>query len=216
MPQRVKLSHVAYDRFKERLFQHDMHPGQFFSQREMVQLTGVPLAPMREALQKLESEGLVHIIPQRGIRVTDANLRLLRNTFQLRRIIEQEGVRNFVESAEDTEIDALEAAHLEIVARSRNDVDDNLLEDAQRVDWQMHDTMINGIGNDLISEIHRVNSDRIRLIRLDHGLITRSSLAKTMDEHLAILRACKMRDAAAAMHAAELHISMAMHRAMGV
>lgn len=216
MPQRVKLSHVAYDRFKERLFKQDMHPGQFVSQREMVALTGVPLAPMREALQRLESEGLVHIIPQRGIRVTDANLKLIRDTFQLRRIIEQEAVRNFVETASDEEISALEKAHLEIVARSQDAVDDCLLEDAQRADLHMHNTMINGIGNDLISEIHRVNSDRIRLIRLDHGLITRAYLAKTMEEHLTILRACKSRDTAAAIHAAELHISMAMHRAMGV
>lgn len=216
MTGKVKLSQLGYSKFKEHLFAHDMRPGQFLSQREIAGLTGVPLGPMREALQRLEAEGLVHVVPQRGIRVADANLKLIRNTFQLRMIVEKEAARRFAEAATDRAIRDLETAHMEIVERGRRDADEALFEDAQRVDWMMHDTMVHALGNELITEIHRVNSDRIRLIRLDHGLLTPSSLGHAMDEHLAVIRACGKRDEDATVRAMEMHISMAFRRAMGM
>ncbi len=216
MTQRVKLSHVAYDRFKERLFSADVRPGQFVSQRELVGLTGVPLAPMREALQRLETEGLVHIVPQRGVQVAEANLKLIRNTFHLRMMVEKEAARRFAESASDVAIAEQIKAHRDIVERSQGDIDQLLLDEAQRVDRAMHDAMVETLDNDLISSIHRVNMDRIRLIRLDHGLVTPSSVGHVMREHLAVLTACEARDESAAAEAMEAHVSTALRRAMGL
>lgn len=217
MPDRVKLSQVAYQRFKERLFANDMRPGQFVSQRELAALTGVPLGPMREALQKLESVGLVRIIPQRGIRVADANLKMIRDTFHLRLMIEKEAVARFVDGAPDAAIDELETAHREILAQARaGRPDDALIAHAQSVDWHLHDTIVEHTGNEILFDIHTVNSDRIRLIRLDRGLLRPTFLATSIEEHLAVIEACKRRDEAAAVHAIELHIAMAMRRAMGL
>ena len=216
MAERTILSHVAYDRFKERLFSEDVRPGQFVSQRELVGLTGIPLAPMREALQKLEIEGLVHIVPQRSIQVAEANLKLIRNTFQLRMIVEKEAARRFAETASDAAIEEQLNAHLGIVERSRHKIDQAVLDEAQEVDRAMHDAMVETLDNELLSNIHRVNSDRIRLIRLDHGLVTPSSIAHVMREHLAVIEACRARDETAAAEAMEAHVSTALRRAMGL
>ncbi len=214
MAERTKLSHVAYDRFKERLFSADVRPGQFVSQRELVGLTGVPLAPVREALLKLETEGLVHIVPQRGVQVAEANLKLIRNTFHLRMIVEKEAARRYAEQAPADQIQELIDAHEDILARHADGVDGELIADWQRVDYRLHHRMVEFLGNDLLIDIHRVNMDRIRLIRLDQ--VAPSSLESSMQEHLAVLRACEQRDPDAAEKAIDLHVSIALRHAMGL
>lgn len=212
----ISLSVLAYQKFKERLFAREVRPGDFVSQRELSRLTGVPLGPMREALQKLVAERLVHVIPRRGIQVADANLKLIRNSFHLRIILETEAARKFADDGPEAAIRELEHAHTGIVERARGAITDRLLEDAQAVDARMHDSMIDALGNEILSEIHRVNMDRIRLIRLDRGRLTPANLVNSIKEHLAVIRACKRREGAGAAHAMEVHLSNAMRRAMGI
>ena len=212
----MKLSEQAYRSFKSHLFAKDLRPGQFVSQRELVSLTGVPLGPMREALQKLENEGLVEMIPQRGIKLADANPKLIRDAFGLRILIETQAARHFAAVASDDAIAALDAAHRQIVAKAASGIDDALLEAAQAVDWQLHDALVASLDNALIWNIHRSNSDRIRLIRLDSGMLTPPGLLDAMGEHLAVIDACQNRQADDAAQAIEAHLSTAMRRAMGL
>jgi DNA-binding GntR family transcriptional regulator len=216
----VKLSNEAYRKFKELLFEGRIRPGQFVSQREFVALAGIPLGPVREALQRLEVEGLVQIVPQRGIQVIEASLRLIRNTYQLRLFIEKEAAYKFAESASEAEISAQEESHRRVLDRAASSgIDTALLEDAQRVDWGFHDAIVGALGNDIIRQIHEINNDRIKLIRLDHGkttLLTPGVLRHAMNEHLAVIEACRRHDPAGAATAMENHLVIAMRRALGI
>lgn len=212
----MKLSERAYKEFKNHVYARELRPGQFVSQRELVALTGVPLGPMREALHKLEAEGLVEMIPQRGIKVADASPKRIRDAFALRILIEKEAARRFASSATESQITTQEAKHRGVVQRARGGIDDALLEHAQAVDWGMHDAMVAALDNDLVWGIHKTNSDRIRLIRLDSGRLTQGNLLLAMEEHLALIAACRRRDPEAAAEAIEAHLSTAMRRAMGL
>ena len=90
----MKLSDSAYAKLKEKLFAGELSPGQFISQRQLVKLIDVPLGPVREALQRLEADGLVQIAPQRGIQFNEASLQFIRNTYQLRLFVEKEAAAN--------------------------------------------------------------------------------------------------------------------------
>jgi Bacterial regulatory proteins, gntR family len=57
----------VYDQLKERLFTGVLRAGQFVSQRELASLLGATLNPVREAIRKLEAEGLINVDAQRGI-----------------------------------------------------------------------------------------------------------------------------------------------------
>ena len=216
----MKLSDSAYNKFKEHLFAGDLRPGQFISQRELVKLTGIPLGPVRETLQRLEVEGLVQIVPQRGIQIVEASLRFIRDTYQLRMLIEKEAASKFAENASDAEIEKLEQSHLDIVARvEREGAGDALLEVAQSVDWSLHDTIVGALGNAIVNDLHRLNNDRIKLIRLAHGhltLITPGTFRQAMTEHMAVIDALKRHDPAAAAQAIERHLTTALHRALGL
>lgn len=212
----MKLSEQAYRAFKTHVFAKDLRPGQFVSQRELVALTGMPLGPMREALQKLESEGLVEMIPQRGIRLADANPKLIRDAFGLRILIETAAASHFAVTAPVEAIAALETAHRRIAEQIPAGIDEALLETAQSVDWAFHDSLVTSLDNALIWSAHKSNTDRIRLIRLDAGMLTAANLLDAMGEHLAVIDACRRRDAEDAAAAIEAHLSTAMRRAMGL
>jgi DNA-binding GntR family transcriptional regulator len=143
------------------------------------------------------------------------DLKLIRNAFQVRSMIEREAVLNFVHTASDAELDAIEASHQNILARaSALTSDPTLLDDAQAIDWGLHDRMVDALGNEIISEIYRVNSLRVRLIKLEHSVITPARLIPAMQEHLRFIAALRQRDAKEAVELLDEHINSARSRVM--
>jgi DNA-binding GntR family transcriptional regulator len=91
-----------------------------------------------------------------------------------------------------------------------------VLNAAQAVDWGLHDTMIDALGNEIISANYRVNSLRIRLIRLDRVTLNAKALVPAMEEHLALIAALRTRDPQQASAAVEAHLDHARNRALGI
>jgi DNA-binding GntR family transcriptional regulator len=211
-----QLRWQAYDRFQQQLMAARIRAGQFVSQRELAALIGLPLGAIREVIPRLEAEGLLVTVPQRGLQVANVDVKLVRNAFQLRLTLEKEATAQFAVSATDQQLDALEAAHRDIVERAARGVTPALLDAAQAVDWGLHDAMIDALGNEIISSIYRVNSLRIRLIRLDRVTLNAESLEPAMTEHLALIAALRTRDPALAVAAMEAHLTHARNRALGI
>ena len=70
----------AYDSFTRHLLARDLRAGQFISQRELVEMTQLPLAAIREMIPRLEAEGLVRTVPNRGLSgLAAAYVELFRN-----------------------------------------------------------------------------------------------------------------------------------------
>lgn len=207
----------AYQGFTQQVFTGGIRAGQFISQRELMVLLDMPLGAVREMIPRLEAAGLVKTVPQRGLQVAHVDLKLIRNAFQVRSMIERQAVLNFVRSASEAELAAIEASHRDILRRAGapdalNDT--ALLDDAQAVDWGLHDRMVDALGNDIISDQYRVNSLRVRLIKLEHSVITPSRLIPAMQEHLRFIEALRQRNAPLAVELLEDHISSARSRVM--
>lgn len=213
----ISLRAQAYESFQQQIVDANIRPGQFISQRELMQLLGMPLGAVRELIPRLEAEGLLKTVPQRGLQVAHVDLKLINNAFQLRRLLEREAASRFVTAVSDTDLHAIEDAHLDIVRRARRTkVDDALLKDATTVDWGLHDLMIDTLGNELISETYRINSLRVRLIRLEGSTLSADVLVPAMEEHLWFIDALKRRDAAAVVERLNHHIDSAHRRVLGL
>jgi len=211
-----QLRWQAYDRFQQQLMAARIRPGQFVTQRELAALTGLPLGAIREVIPRLEAEGLLVTVPQRGLQIANVDVKLVRNAFQLRLTLEKEATAQFAVSATDDQLDALEAAHRDVVKRAAKGVSPALLDAAQAVDWGLHDTIIDALGNEIISSIYRVNSLRIRLIRLDRVMLDEHALEPAMNEHLALIAALRTRDPGHAVAAIDGHLMHARNRALGL
>lgn len=201
----------AYERFTEQILSGGIRAGQFVTQRELTELLDTPLGSVREMIPRLEAGGLVKTVPQRGLQIAPVDLKLIRNAFQIRSMIERESVSGFVRTASDAVLRAIEVSHEDILQRSRSGrVTKRLLLDAQMVDWGFHQTMVDALGNEIISEVYRVNSLRIRLISLEHSML----LEQAMQEHLRLISALRQRDADRARQLLDAHIESARNRVL--
>ena len=90
--------------------------------------------------------------------------------------------------------------------------DNTLLDDAQALDWGLHDRMVDALGNELVSEIYRVNTLRVRLIKLEHSVITPARLIPAMQEHLEFIGALLERDGPRSIELLMAHIRSARER----
>ena len=217
-PETVSQRVRAYQGFTQQILSGAILPGQFISQRELMTLLDMPLGAVREMIPRLEAGGLIKTVPQRGLQIAHVDLKLIRNAFQVRSMIEREAVLAFVQSASDAELAAIEAAHQQILARANkaSTTDGQLLDDAQALDWGLHDRMVDALGNEIVSDIYRVNSLRVRLIKLEQSVITPAILIPAMQEHLSFIAALRERNAAQAAALLDAHINSARSRVMNV
>lgn len=206
----------AYSNFTEKLLARDLVPGQIVSQRELVELTGMPLGAIREMIPRLEADGLIKTVPKRGLQVLSIDLDLVRNAFQLRSIIEGEAISEFCKTATTEEIEQLTKQHTDIREEAMGTVSPEVLQTAQRIDWAFHDRIIDAMGNPIISDVYRVNAIKIRLIRNNDTRMLPDLVVPVLDEHLAVLAALTSRDLTGAVQAIHAHITSAKRRALGI
>jgi DNA-binding GntR family transcriptional regulator len=180
---------LAYQGFRQQIIDARIRPGQFVSQRELMGLLGMSLAAVREMVPRLEAAGLIRAVPKRGLQVAPVDMKLIRNAWQVRTMVEREAMLHFARTATPTVVKEQIAAHEAVLERALAPKSDTSLEkDAQAVDWGLHDMMVDAIGNEILSEIYRVNSLHVRLIRFDAEALRPMQVVPAMREHLAVLQ----------------------------
>jgi DNA-binding GntR family transcriptional regulator len=203
----------AYQGFRQQIIDARIRPGQFISQRELMELLELPVAAVRELIPRLEAAGLIRTMPQRGLQIASVDMKLIRNAWQVRAMVEREAVLNFASVASKKTIDCLIAQHEAILQRAiQPHPDENLEKDAQTVDWGLHDLMVDTIGNEILSEIYRVNSLHVRLIKYDAVSMRPVQVVPAMREHLEFLNALKSGDSEGALNKMMSHIEQSKHR----
>jgi DNA-binding GntR family transcriptional regulator len=206
----------AYVSFTRRLLAKEIRPGQFVSQRELVALTGLPLGAIRELIPRLEAEGLIKTVPQRGMQIAHVDLSLVRDAFQFRLVLEREAAATYAVRASDAELARWRAAHQDVVRRAARGVGGKLIDEAQALDDGFHVAVIDALGNAIISNAYRVNAIKIRLIRQSLTRLDDELVVPVMREHIRLVEALEQRDPARAEEAFASHIANARDRALGL
>jgi DNA-binding GntR family transcriptional regulator len=212
----LNLRERAYDAFTRHLLDRDLEPGQFVSQRELVDMSGLTLGAIRELVPRLESEGLIRTIPKRGMQIAQVDLALIRDAFQFRLFLEKEAAAAFARAGSDAEMKRLRNRHEDVVRRARKQVTPELIREAQAVDWDLHYTLIDALDNKIIARAYRINMLKIRLIRQQHTRLDDALVVPVMKEHLGIIEALESRNPERAAAAIGKHINDARARALQV
>jgi DNA-binding GntR family transcriptional regulator len=215
----VKLSQHAYRRFKEYLITGQIQTGAVMSQADLVRILDVPISPLREAVQVLESEGLLMVMPRSGIRIVKPDMEAIKNWFQLRRMLEREAVSRYAISASTAEIDTWEKRHRQLAEDVDAGLDEPTLSPrAAEVDDSFHHALVRSLRNPLIDEVYSRTREQLHLAGLVRAgaAITPLLVKLTVAEHLRIIDALQRQDVDGATAAMEEHMTQAMHRAMGV
>lgn len=208
------VKQVAYDRFREALFNGHLRSGQLVSQKELVSLLGLSIGALRELLPRLQSEGLLTVLPQRGIQITLIDLPMIRDAFQMRMALEREAVLTAARKMPEDVILGQQKRHADILEAVKANPAPELFAEGQKIDDGFHHLLIHATGNELLIQAHSVNSIRIRLIKRDRITLTAAVLPSAFADHMAVIQALLDRDAHAAMDAMDQHIVHARERAM--
>jgi DNA-binding GntR family transcriptional regulator len=212
----TRLSDLAYARIFEIMYERKLPAGAFVSQSELVELTGVPVAPLRDALRTLEAEGVLTIHPHTGIQFIKPGMELTRSTYQFRGIIETAAVAVYAETAADGDIDALLQRHRDVAqSLERNGFTEKNAADHEELEESLHGTIVASLNNPLIDTSYRRIRNYLKLLRLDRKMSAPLAL-RSLREHMAVLEACRAHDAAAAVAAIQTHFAAALQRNLGL
>lgn len=182
------LADKAFMALRELLTGGELRAGQFVSMPDLVKTIGLPIAPVREAVKRAESAALVRILPKRGVAIMEATPDLVRDCFHLRTILDQEGARELARTRADGHLAELRERHQRVLDEARAGVTPSLQREAMAVDWMMHTTLADALGNDSVREIYSRNRDRIAVMQHSRPLLP-DRIVPAMEEHLAILDA---------------------------
>lgn len=210
------LSDLAYERILQALFDQRVPMGSRVSQTDLVEVTGVPVGPVRDALKVLESDGIVVVHPRSGIEVIRPSAELVRATFQFRLIIERSAVRNFAMSAALTDLRALRRLHEDHLGLyAAMDPNANVADSLSRLEEAFHTPIVASLGNELVDASYRRLQLMARIVK-DKGAVLPRAGQTSLTEHLDVLDACLSRDPDAAEAALARHLGNALSRNLGL
>jgi len=213
---RPRLSDIAYERVLEVLFQQRLPAGAYVSQNELVELTGVPVGPLRDGLRVLEAEGILTIHPRAGIEFVKPGLELTRATYQFRSIIEGSAVAVYAETADEAAMAEIEHRHHAAVELIEAEgLTQATRDELEQLEELLHNSIIASLQNQLIDTSYRRIHNYLRLVRLGRK-VTAPLALRSLREHITIIEACRNRDAAAAQAALQVHFANALQRSMGL
>lgn len=120
----TSLTERAYSMLEEMIVTLQLAPGAVLSETALSQRLDIGRTPVREALQHLAREGLVTILPRRGILVSDFNVKSQLRMLEVRREIERLMARSAAERANDRERERMAeiAAEMRAAAREGDDI----------------------------------------------------------------------------------------------
>jgi len=183
-------------------------PGQRLLERILVERMGVSRTPIREALRKLELEGLVTTVPYRGPVVTRPTVDDARAVYEVRAALEGQAVALFTQRTTDGRIEQLRA-HVAAAERAVRRSNAQGVLDANNA---FHDVLASGCGNALLQSMLANLRDRIVLLRVE-SLSYPGRRPRSVAEHRAIVRMIARRDADGAKRLTEQHVMHAWRAA---
>ncbi|MFA5663201.1 GntR family transcriptional regulator [Castellaniella sp.] len=183
----IPLGERAYRHIRNAIQSGDLSPGDRLREVDLAKLIGLSRTPIREALARLESEGLVTHDPIRGIMVAELDYSMITELYYMREVLEGTAARLAAQHASNVEISILEDLCHEYEAAIGND---SVLSLRNR---QFHDTLYRCSHNRYLINILTILHDTLMLL----GPSTLRDLTRakqTLAEHRAVVQAIKERD----------------------
>lgn len=191
---------VIVESLKRAIVDHRLQPGEKLVEQRLADTFGVSRTLVRQALYQLEQNHLIRLEPARGAFVAEPSVQEAKQVFAVRRVLENDLVRQLVQHASPKHLRALDAHVLrEAAAIKQNDV-------AQRTDLlgDFHVVMARQIGNEVLAKLLSDLISRCALITLMYQ--SKQDAACSNTEHADIVEAIRARDADKALALMNAHL----------
>lgn len=190
------------EHLREAIMALDLAPGTVLARQELAEQFGVSQTPVREALMRLNEEGLVDVFPQHATLVSRIDIGAARQAHFLRRAIELELVRDLALQRTEGLVEALQRQ----IALQQALAEAQQYGDFVAADRRFHQLLYEAAGMaELVDLVGRVSGHVDRLRRLH--LPTAGKTALILRDHRAIAEAIAAGDATGAQDALRTHLS---------
>lgn len=199
----MPLREVVFNTLRSEILRGDLKPGERLMEVSLADRLGVSRTPIREAIRKLEHEGLVVMVPRRGAHVAEITFQELSDVLEIRLNLEVFAAEKAVERMTEADLKALHEAERGFARLvEKDDVD---LSELGEADEHFHDLIYEGTHNRRLVQI--LNNLREQMYRFRVEYMKTKTIRRTLaEEHLAIFNALKNRDRDQAVKLTTLHI----------
>ena len=201
MNEYLPLRDVVFNTLRQAILKGELEPGERLMEIQLAERLGVSRTPIREAIRKLELEGLVLMIPRKGAEVAKISARSLRDVLEVRRALEELAIELACQRMSEEDVGNLQKA--------QEDFKKAIAEgDAMKIaetDEHYHDVIYEGTQNAKL--IQMLNNLREQMYRYRLEYIKDEDKRKILVlEHEKILKTVRERKVAEAKAALREHI----------
>ncbi len=197
----LPLRDVVFNTLRQAILTGELKPGERLMEIHLANKLGVSRTPIREAIRKLELEGLVTMIPRRGAEVAEITEKSLKDVLEVRRTLDALCVELACDRISDGELEVLEAACLKFEEATKT-------KDARivaKADVALHDIIVRATGNQRLIQLVNNLSEQMYRYRFEY-IKDESGHATLIEEHKIIYESIKKKDKETAANTAKLHI----------
>ena len=181
---------LVLDRLREAIIDGTLPPGEHIKTAEVAKEMGVSRMPVREALHRLEVEGLVLMQPYRGIIVSPLSVDGVRDAYELLSVIEGLAARKALERITDEACNELE----DILAEMSDALQQKGYRAYMRGNYRLHSAICEWYENERAQEILGYLRNYVHRLRRVYTP-SAARLAQARSEHEAVVAALRNRDA---------------------
>lgn len=200
----------VYDAVKSMAVRYEIRPGERINEGELARRLNVSRTPLREALNRLATEGFLTTTPNKGFFARPLDAGRVFDLYEVRCALEAGIVRLACERATPDALDALEA----MVLRHKDEPEDTAATRLLHLDEAFHEELARLTGNgEFLRSLRALNAQIhfVRWIDMRNG-----RRAHTQAEHLRIVRALRSRDAPQAEELVRRHIGRRLDQIVDV
>jgi len=180
----------TYGYLKKKLLSGSFTPGERLTEEQLAADIGVSRTPIREALHKLEREGLVKPLETRGFCVPADSREEMEELFDIRSILEGYALRSACETIRPSDIDALE----ELIRKAEQALAQNKINEIFQFNTRFHDTLHGLVASR--PRLHGMMADMRRyVLRYRRGTLhTVEGAKRAIEGHKKIMLAIRLKD----------------------
>ena len=197
----LPLRDVVFITLREAILKGEIEPGERLMEISLANKLGVSRTPIREAIRKLELEGLVIMTPRKGAVVAEITLKDLRDVLEVRMNLEKLAVELACKKATSEDIRELKTRHQEFIETLKQD-DLTVVAEA---DVKFHDTIYEITDNKRLIQILNNLREQMYRYRLEY-IKDEKNRSLLVDEHGQIIAAIEEKDIEHAKEYSEKHI----------
>lgn len=201
MDEYLPLRDVVFKTLRQAILKGELEPGERLMEIQLAERLGVSRTPIREAIRKLELEGLVLMIPRKGAEVAKISESNLRDVLEVRRSLEELAIDLACQRITEEELESLNKAEVDFKAAIGNG---DAMQIAQ-TDEQFHEIIYNSTKNQKLVQI--LNNLREQMYRYRFEYIKDANMREDLRrEHREITDAIIKGECERAKAAISLHI----------